>query len=99
MSFQLIFHPDAGVDVQDSFVWYESQRPGLGDEFILSMEATLENIRRNPTRFPLSEEGTRKALLYRFPFVVIYQIIEEKILIVAVFHSSRNPENIKGRSE
>jgi plasmid stabilization system protein ParE len=99
MIYSLAFHPEVNNDILNSYVWYESQRPGLGDGFILSIEATLENIRRNPEHFPLSDEATRKALLFRFPFVVIYQIINNQVLILAVFHSSRNPDTIQGRTE
>ena len=99
MNYTLIFHRDVNSDIHDSFVWYETQRTGLGADFVLSLEATFENIMRNPERFPISEEDTRKALVFRFPFVVIYQILQEKILIIAVFHSSRNPQNYKSRFE
>jgi plasmid stabilization system protein ParE len=99
MSFSIVFHPDVESDVHESFIWYENNRIGLGNEFILSLEATLENIRRNPARFLIAENGTRKALLFRFPFVVIYQLLEDMILILAVLHSRRNPESLHHRLE
>ena len=97
MKYSLVFHRDVENDIHDSFTWYEGHRSGLGNDFILSLEATLENIRRNPERFPNSVENTKKALVFRFPFVIIYQILESKILVIAVLHSSRNPQNYKER--
>ncbi len=59
MNYSLIFHRDVKADIHDSFVWYEAQRIGLGKDFILSLEASFDNILRNPERFPISEENTR----------------------------------------
>lgn len=28
------FRPAAAADVEDAFLWYESQRSGLGDEYL-----------------------------------------------------------------
>jgi len=38
----LIIRPEAEEDLSESYGWYERQRPGLGDEFLLRVEAALE---------------------------------------------------------
>lgn len=61
------FLPEAEREVVDAFAWYERQRRGLGLEFLLAFEATLEQLRRMPEGHELVASRTRKALLRRFP--------------------------------
>uniref|UniRef100_B8HPF4 Plasmid stabilization system n=1 Tax=Cyanothece sp. (strain PCC 7425 / ATCC 29141) TaxID=395961 RepID=B8HPF4_CYAP4 len=34
MSYKLIICPEAELDIQDAFEWYEAQTLGLGSEFV-----------------------------------------------------------------
>jgi hypothetical protein len=43
----LIFRPAAAADVEEAYDWYESQRTGLGEEFLES--APERSQRGNPT--------------------------------------------------
>ena len=40
------FRPEheASAELEDAVVWYDSQRPGLGLEFVQAVDATLERI-------------------------------------------------------
>ncbi len=40
--------PEAELDVAEAYVWYESRRTGLGEEFLSSVDACIERIRRQP---------------------------------------------------
>ena len=87
----LVFRPAAAADVEDAFLWYESQRPGLGDEFLDETSLVLSAIVENPNRFPVIHRETRRALLHRFPYALFYRIQDEGIIIVACMHGKRNP--------
>ena len=86
-----IFRPAAAADVEDAFLWYESQRPGLGDEFLDELALVLGVIAEHPNRFPIIHRDTRRALLHRFPYALFYRVLDEKIIIVACMHGKRNP--------
>jgi len=77
--------------VEDAFLWYESQRAGLGEEFLSSIQATLQAIGENPLRFPVVHHSTRRALVRRFPYGVFYRVLEDVVLVVACFHARRDP--------
>jgi len=64
---------------------------------MLSVEATLSRIRRNPKQFPIVDGNTRRALLKRFPYGVFYEIEESTIILTAVFHAKRNPRDRQDR--
>ncbi len=90
MSLKIVFRPEAQSDLEDSFNWYENQRRGLGSEFFLCVEVCLEKIGRNPKLFSVVYKDLRRALIRRFPYQVLYQEKEDKIIIFAIFHVKRN---------
>jgi plasmid stabilization system protein ParE len=93
-----IFRPAAAADVEDAFLWYESQRSGLGDEYLDELALVLRAIAEHPNRFPIIHRETRRALLHRFPYALFYRVIDEKIIIVACMHGKRNPAHWQIRS-
>jgi plasmid stabilization system protein ParE len=72
--------------------WYEEQRPGLGAEFFDAVVETTALIRERPESGPLSPDGrTRRLMVHRFPYQVVYSVATDKIVIVAVAHLKRRP--------
>ena len=93
-----IFRPAAAADVEDAFLWYESQRSGLGDEFLDELSLVLSAIAEHPNRFPIIHRETRRALLHRFPYAIFYRVPNKRIIIVACMHGKRNPAHWQIRS-
>jgi hypothetical protein len=46
MPVELVIAPEAELDIAEAYVWYEGRRAGLGEEFLSSVDACLESIRR-----------------------------------------------------
>ncbi len=97
MASELILAPEAEVDVAEAYAWYERRRVGLGEEFLSSVDACLEGIRRQPQMYPLVHEMYRRALIRRFPFAIFYEYAEAKVTVYAVFHTSRDAEKWRQR--
>lgn len=91
MNRKIIIRPEAAREVQEAFEWYEERDEGLGAEFLRAAEACLSAIRRNPFAYPAAYEKTRRALLRRFPYALLYVIGEDSIAILACFHVKRDP--------
>jgi hypothetical protein len=62
----------AAFEVDAAFSWYEAQRPGLGTEFLRTVEAALAGIARHPAMYAAVRGRVRRALLRRFPYGVFY---------------------------
>jgi plasmid stabilization system protein ParE len=95
---QLLVRPAAAADLDDAFLWYEQQRPGLGHEFLAAATAAFGSILSNPELYPAVHRGTRRALLRRFPYGVYYRIYPEAIVVVACMHGRRDPKRWKSRT-
>jgi plasmid stabilization system protein ParE len=87
----------AARDLEDAFWWYERQRKGLGDEFLLAFEATVESLQRLPESHEVVVLNTRKATLRRFPYVVLYALDDGRIIVTAVLHAHRDPRSWSDR--
>jgi plasmid stabilization system protein ParE len=97
MSVELVIAPEAELDIAEAYAWYEGRRAGLGEEFLSSVDACVESIRRRPEMYIVVHEGYRRSLLRRFPYAVFYESSEMKVTIYAVFHNSRDPDKWRQR--
>ena len=66
MKYELVIRPEAEAELKNAFDWYE-QLPGLGSHFILSVDAVINSILRNPQQYPVVYRNVRRALTRRFP--------------------------------
>lgn len=96
---QVIVRPAAAADIEDAFRWYESRRPGLGEEFLLALNSTRDRILEHPEAYPVLHRATRRTLiLRRFPYGLFYRIYGDTIVIVACMHAKRDPRRWQRRS-
>ena len=94
----LVFRRIAEREFDDAVGWYEGEREGLGREFRASIQKHFQRIANNPEWFPKVRGEVRRAVvLRRFPFVIHFLIEAERIVILSVFHTSRDPEQLKRR--
>ncbi len=98
MKFTVYNKPEANQDIYEASQWHEEQKPGLGYEFIDDVEEVLSYLESNPAIFQKKHSEIREAPLKKFSYVILYQIEDEKTVIVfAVFHTSQNPKKKKKR--
>jgi len=56
---QPILRPAAARDVEEAYEWYESQQPGLGDEFLDAVGKVVQSITENPELYPVIHPSRR----------------------------------------
>jgi plasmid stabilization system protein ParE len=88
---RFILRPRAENDIQTAFEWYESQRAGLGDQFLAAVRERLAAIRNFPEASPVVYRDIRRAVVSRFPYLIFYLVRPERITVLAVLHHARNP--------
>ena len=91
MSRPLFVLPEAEDEVLEAMRWYEQRRAGLGVEFVGGVEHALVRIAEAPERFGSwpADHRYRRALLDRFPYLVVFELRPEGIEVVAVAHAKR----------
>jgi len=88
--------PAARIEVREATQYYLSDNPEIADDFIDRIESVLRSIARSPKRFPRietvqTERDIRRVLLSRFPYLIIYEILDEEPYVLAVAHAHRRP--------
>jgi toxin ParE1/3/4 len=94
---RLEYHQGATADVKNAVAWYQRRSTKVALDFIEELQRAAETIRVAPERWPMGENHTRRFLLWRFPFAIIYSKQESVVTIWAVAHGNRRPEYWTGR--
>ncbi len=85
------FHPGARLELREAVSFYEAERVGLGADFAAEVQGALDFVSRQPHSGAPAEAGTRRKLLRRFPYSVIYLFDRQTLVVVAVMHHRRRP--------
>ena len=90
-------HPDAIADGRGAREWYEVRSESAAAAFMAELDHAIAEISAHPHRWPLHKRGTRRFLMRRFPYLVVYREVDDLIEVVAVAHGSRRPDYWKDR--
>ena len=83
------FHPDAEAEFDRAVEYYEQFQPGLGIEFAEEVYTTITRIIQYPDAWSALSKNSRRCLVNRFPYGVIYQIKSRSLRIIAIAHLNR----------
>lgn len=86
------FHPEAETEFYETIDYYEECESGLGEDFSIEVQMTIQNILAHPSAWPTVEDNVRRCLTSRFPYGVLYSIETDGVFILAVMHLHRNPD-------
>jgi len=78
-------------EFRESLEWYEVQSETAAIQFDEAVQATLAKIASDPYRFVIVDDPFRACSVVPYPFRIIYAIEPERILVVAIAHTSRRP--------
>jgi len=88
---QARLHPAAEQELDEVATFYDLEGPGLGQAFIDDFERVGEQVRLLPSSSPIAPGPARRKLLTRFPYALIYSIVEDDVFVLAVAHGRGRP--------
>jgi plasmid stabilization system protein ParE len=89
VSWRVIIRPNAEADVLEAWLWYESQRAGLGDELLIDIRAAIRRLETDPERRPFYYRDFRRLLMRRFPYKLFYRLEGDRVMIFRILHAKR----------
>lgn len=98
MSLPLEFHRLVRDEIDQAHDWYEQRLVGLGREFLDEVERVLGVIAATPTLYAIVEADIREALLRRFPYAIYYRALADRVRVLAVYHTARDPAGWQSRA-
>ncbi|MGS2762422.1 type II toxin-antitoxin system RelE/ParE family toxin [Sinomicrobium sp. M5D2P9] len=92
MAYKLLIKPRAEYDMAEAISWYESKSPGLGKKFMDEVEKYVTEIEQNPEHYQIRRKPYREVYIRSFPFVIIYEILADTVVVYTVFNTHRDPQ-------
>ena len=96
--YRVVILPSAVEDIKKGAQWYNIKQPKLGNKYISYVRAKISSIRTHPQVFPIRYGEVQTAVVDVFPYMIhfIFLSTNNSIVILAVLHTSRNPETWQG---
>ena len=91
MKYFLDVSTDALYDIQQGVDYYNDQQKGLGKRFASLINKTFTNIKKMPLSASFAFDNTRYKVVKKFPYIVLYRVQENTILIARVFNTHQQP--------
>ena len=85
------FHPSADTEFDEVIRYYEECEPGLGLELAEEVYSAIGRVSEYPDAWSPVSQNTRRCLVNRFPFGVIFQVKDGMLRIIAVANLHRRP--------
>ena len=96
MAHEIVFRPQAEAEALEVRQWYDSRRPGLGQEFGQALYLLVARIAASPLIFPRVHTETRRAVFSRFPYAVYFRLDKEAVVVLAI-QGRKHPSRWKRR--
>jgi len=87
------FHPDARAEAREAATWYRARSVAAARGFALILDEAIRTICEHPAAWPPwpGRDDVRRRVLRRYPFTIVYLMVDDAVVIVAVAHQKRRP--------
>lgn len=93
----LRLHRRATEEIREAAEWYDARSTGLGSRFVGAAREIFEQLESSPEQFSQLETLStdppirRGAMVDGFPYIVVFELIDDDVFVIAVSHTSRRP--------
>jgi hypothetical protein len=91
MNYILEVKREADLELTSIFSYYDSISNNLGDKFLDSWELAIKKVCKNPLGFEIKHKKFRQALISKFPYLIIFEIHDNAIVVYAIIHAKKHP--------
>ena len=90
MIYQVIVPESVYLELKETSFYYESKQKELG----LKLETAMEHLKESPLLYQKKHKRLRTIKINKFPYLLVFEIIENKIYIFRLTHAKRNPKRV-----
>ena len=88
---RLEFDPEAIKETRSARAWYQERSLSAEMAFLAELRHAILKARETPQRWPKFTHDTRRVVLRRFPFSLVYRVKEDTVQVIALAHDKRKP--------
>jgi hypothetical protein len=94
-NFKVVIRDTAVFDSAEAYYFYEQCVSGLGERFLSELEKIYTTLSKRPLSYGYTDGQEtmifRDVRLPHFPYLVIFEIINNEVYVHAVFHARKHP--------
>jgi len=90
-NYKIEFHPEAIRETREAIQWCRQRDENVASEFRALLKSAVELVSRFPESWSEYLVDARGFRFQKFPFVLVYIIRGERIIVVALAHSKGKP--------
>lgn len=91
--YKLAFSDAFRGDLKHAYTWYAEQpTEGLEDSFLESFYSSVAVLEINPFVCQVYVGDVRRLVIDKFKHNLFYQVKNDVVLVIAIFHGKQNPE-------
>ena len=87
----IILIPPSDKELEEAIDYYNDQMLGLGEQFYNAFLSSVAYISIAPDVWRKVGKNTRRINIKRFPYLILYVLDGNNILITCIAHQHRNP--------
>ena len=91
------FLQEAQFELDDAIEYYNNQLENLGYDFLNEVLSAIDRVVAYKEAWHPLSENTRRCQTRRFPYGVIYSILDDSILIISISNLHREPNHWRNR--
>ena len=91
MTLLVSFRRAAQAEFIEAAEWYEARQSKLGVAFIAEIDRCVALAAEHPYLFDTVHHDIRRVVVNRFPYSIYYREESDRIVVLAIFHASRDP--------
>ena len=84
-------HEEARLEIEEALAWYLRRSVRAAEGFLREVERGLALVGESPTLWSGFEQDSRRTLLRKYPYARVYQLRDERVIILAAPHLKRRP--------
>jgi toxin ParE1/3/4 len=92
MEYNLALSRQTETAISVAYEWYEQQKKGLGEEFLVAIDTAFLSIQSNPLLYGFRKKNIRGCNMRRFPYMIFFSVKRKNIQVISFLHTSRKPQ-------
>ncbi len=94
MAYKIIITEHAREDTQIAYDHYETQRQGLGEDFLSELLKKFDNLIDTPNHYGYIDDQAiiRDVKIDRFPYVIVFEIEGAEVIVYAIHNIHKHPK-------
>jgi plasmid stabilization system protein ParE len=93
--YRVVIRKRAEAQIAAAHDWYEREREGLGEEFLVCMRDAIEHLQSFAGIYAMAYRDFRRIPVARFPYGVFYRIVKRRVIVHRVLHNRQSLSNLE----